>query len=271
MALPSDYRELALPAPDAQRIESLWASQASADGVHRVLPDGRMDLIVRYRLRPHGRIAGSRLIIAGPSTRFADIPVARGDGFVGVRFAPGWGGACLGVAPAHLRETVWLDAQASAALGRDDADALLRADATDGLQTQLLAIAHRRAKQAPAAAEGVAAAIARMHAGQGRLTLPALAADCGLGERSLRRHLAGRIGLGFSAFSAVLRFQRALRLLATGHATTLAQLAADCGYSDQADMTRAFRRHGGFTPGQRPPVTLVGLPLQGVAAIFKPD
>lgn len=271
MALPSDYRELALPAPDAQRIESLWASQASADGLHRVLPDGRMDLIVRYRLDRDGRIAGARLVIAGPSTRFADIPVAQGDGFLGVRFAPGWGGACLGVAPARLREKVWLDEQASAALGPADAASLLGADSPDALQGRLLAIARRRAWRAPAPAKGMCAAIARMHAGQGRLPLPALAAASGLGERSLRRHLAERIGLGFSAFSTVLRFQRALRLLATGHATTLTQLAADCGYSDQADMTRAFRRHGGFTPGQRPPVTLVGLPLQGVAAIFKPD
>jgi AraC-like DNA-binding protein len=46
----------------------------------------------------------------------------------------------------------------------------------------------------------------------------------------------------------VIRFGRAVRLLHSG--TPIAQVAAECGFYDQAHMNREFRVLGGTTPGQ---------------------
>jgi len=267
MLLSSDYRELADTGLDRRRIEAFWCSTASADGDYRVLPDGRMDLIVRFRTDARLRIEGRRLLITGPARRHADVPVRHGDRFFGARFRPGWGGLCLGTDPLALAGNALVGDEVVQVLGADAAP-LLQAPDADALREALVETVRLRALRARSAAPGIDAAIERMHLGGGQLALPDLVASAGMSERSLRRHLRDRVGLTYSAFVAVLRFQRAMRRLAVAPVPTLAQVAVECGYSDQAHMTREFIRHGGFTPGQRLPVTLVGMPLDGVAAIF---
>ena len=65
-------------------------------------------------------------------------------------------------------------------------------------------------------------------------------------------HLAARwrrdVGMGAEGGRAVLRFQRALRLLRDGRA--LADVAYDCGFADQPHLNREFRALGGSTPGE---------------------
>ncbi|MBA3300432.1 MAG: helix-turn-helix transcriptional regulator [Thermoleophilaceae bacterium] len=46
--------------------------------------------------------------------------------------------------------------------------------------------------------------------------------------------------------AGILRFDRASRMLRGGAAP--ADVAFDCGYSDQAHLTREFRRYAGRTP-----------------------
>jgi AraC-like DNA-binding protein len=110
-----------------------------------------------------------------------------------------------------------------------------------------------------------------MHLSAGRLPIGEVAQATGVSERSLRRQFTGAVGLPFKVFASILRFQWTLRQLAveSGPSLTLGQAAIEGGYSDQAHMTREFRHYGGFTPGSRPPVTLVGIPFPGLAGIFK--
>lgn len=243
---------------------------ALLDGSYRVLPDGRMDLIVRCRPDAQARIGDRSLLIVGPSRRYVDVPLKRGDRFFGVRFRAGWGGLCLGLDPVSLLDDALRGDEAVQATLGTDAAPLLQASTVAALQEALVETARLRALRARSASPGIDAAIERMHRDGGRLALPDLAASIGMSERSLRRQLRDRVGLTFSGFAAVLRFQRAMRRLAVAPVPALAQVAAECGYSDQAHMTREFLRHGGFTPGARMPATLVGMPLQGVAAIFNP-
>lgn len=262
MPWPSDYQEQLLPVRVSEAIEAEWTFTASTEGTHIVLPDGRMDLIVAFRGDGGSGLAHVKLLIVGPARRWTEVAVSAGDRFLGVRFRPGWGGPCLGIAPASLTDSALIGEAAEAALGVDGG-VIGDARTPSALAAALSAFAHRRAALAQLPNATIRRAITVIQASGGRLRLDEVARVVGMPERTLRRQLTLAVGLSFKAFSAVLRFQRAMRLLndASGPLAP-AHAAIESGYSDQAHMTREFRRHGGFTPGSRPPLVLVGMSIE---------
>lgn len=70
-----------------------------------------------------------------------------------------------------------------------------------------------------------------------------------VGERTLQRLLARRLGLHPKWLIQRRRLQEAAALLRTD-AVDLAGVAAELGYSDQAHLTRDFRTVTGLTPGE---------------------
>ena len=80
----------------------------------------------------------------------------------------------------------------------------------------------------------------------------ALAAETGWSDRHLRSRFREETGLTPKAAARVIRFDRArrrLQVLATsGEQPSLASLAADCGYYDQAHLAREFRELAGCAP-----------------------
>lgn len=73
-------------------------------------------------------------------------------------------------------------------------------------------------------------------------------AHFGIGERSLQRLTRHRVGLTPKWLVRRRRIQDATWRLRTG-ATTIAALAADLGYADEAHLSHDFRRVTGMTPG----------------------
>lgn len=75
----------------------------------------------------------------------------------------------------------------------------------------------------------------------------ALAAHIGLSPRGLRKRFTQTFGIGPKAWLQLHRFDQ---LLMSGMAGgSLAGLAADFGFADQAHMTREFHRFAGVSPG----------------------
>jgi AraC-like DNA-binding protein len=81
-----------------------------------------------------------------------------------------------------------------------------------------------------------------------------LAAGTGWSERHLTSRFRAEIGLAPKAAARVVRFDRARKLLVrkltAGDDYLLADLAADCGYFDQAHLAREFRALAGCPPSQ---------------------
>jgi AraC-like DNA-binding protein len=71
----------------------------------------------------------------------------------------------------------------------------------------------------------------------------------GMSSRQLQRRFVISAGYGPKMFQCVLRFQRLLNEAhRTGKRRTLADLAANAGYSDQAHMTREIQRFANRSP-----------------------
>ena len=75
-----------------------------------------------------------------------------------------------------------------------------------------------------------------------------LARRVGGSVRTLHRRMRASTGLPPKRFLAMQRFRRAVYEIATRNAG-LSVIAIGLGFSDQAHLTREFRRHAGVTPG----------------------
>jgi AraC-like DNA-binding protein len=214
------YREIAQGGP---LVACLWARDPEPEAQRRrIVPDACVDIVW----------TGERLVVAGPATGPAIADVAAGTAAMGVRFRVGAAGAALGLPAAELLdasvplEDVWgVDAQRIA-------DAVAAAPT---LATLAAAVGERLARDAEP--DRLVRAAATGH-------------DVGIGERHLRRRFAHAVGFGPKTLERVLRFQRFLAIARAGdgRAPSLARLAFEAGYADQAHLTRECSRLGGLPP-----------------------
>ena len=238
-------------------IETVWRSFAVCDGHHRVLPDGRCDIILRFPsdgLKPSGAIA---VRIAGPSTRFHLVPVSAGTAFVGVRLRPGMAGGVLALDPGSIVDRVLMEDEAMAVFPAL-AGLCRPAESIDALAERLgLFVAGRFCMSHIDPL--TTAMIDMLHVTGGRLPIAELARLHDMDVRTARRRITAATGLGPKQLAAIIRFHRALRLRHAGIGS--ASTAIEAGYADQAHMARSFRQMGGIGSARLPELALAGLPL----------
>lgn len=232
------YQERASRVPGA----AVWRRMISAeDVVHRVLPDGCMDLIWR----------SGRLFVVGPDTRAQVVTSPAGTLYVALRLPPGVGPAVFGLPASQLRDQmvpladVW-----PAALARRVADAVTGAvtDAVTGATRpgavlEDVALARLNGLAPDRLARQVAA---RLGAGW---PVTAVAAEVELSERQLHRRCLAAFGYGPKVLARILRLQRALALAYADRALPGAMVAAAAGYADQAHLAREVKALAGVPFG----------------------
>jgi AraC-like DNA-binding protein len=69
-----------------------------------------------------------------------------------------------------------------------------------------------------------------------------------MSPRTLRRRCHDAFGYGPKTLDRILRFQRFMKLARHADEPSLAGLAFEAGYADQAHLTREVRRLSGFSP-----------------------
>jgi AraC-like DNA-binding protein len=106
-----------------------------------------------------------------------------------------------------------------------------------------------RLAEAPPAPREVDWAWRQLVSSGGRVRVRALAGDLGWSPRRLIDRFRDHVGLPPKAAARVIRFDRAVSALRSG-TPRVAEVAAACGYADQAHLGRELRELGGVTPGQ---------------------
>jgi AraC-like DNA-binding protein len=84
----------------------------------------------------------------------------------------------------------------------------------------------------------------------GAVRVSTLAEKVGRSRRHLLAGFREQIGLAPKTAARIMRFNRAVGLLERGLHIPFAELAQECGYFDQAHLTRDFREFAGTTPGE---------------------
>ena len=258
MPLPSGYSETAQSVRDSRAVEAAWRFFAAQACEHRVLPDGRCDIILRFRsdgLRPLG---ASTIVIAGAATRFHIVNMTAGTGYVGVRLRPG---AARGLVGADLRAITNRALVGEAALAEAPELTALCEPATSiqALSDRLDSFVAEHGRNVEI--DPLAASIIDMlHMTGGRLAVAEVASLHGVDVRTARRRMSRATGLSPKQMAMIIQFHRALRLR-FDEGLDVAATAFEAGYSDQAHMSRVFRLLGGISPGRLPDMVLPGLPI----------
>ncbi len=105
----------------------------------------------------------------------------------------------------------------------------------------------RRIREAPQNAPALNWAWRRIQASNGTLPIASLARELGWSRRRLHDRFHSELGVGPKALARVFRFEHAARLLKRTD-LPLAEVAAACGFCDQAHLNREWMRLARCTP-----------------------
>jgi AraC-like DNA-binding protein len=96
----------------------------------------------------------------------------------------------------------------------------------------------------------IAWALARIQAAPATATVDEIVRRTGYSHKHLVNLFRQQVGLTPKELLRVLRFQHTVHSIETQPGLRWSQLAADCGFYDQAHLIQEFRAFSGFTPGE---------------------
>ena len=250
------YREIAPSGRLAGHIECYWFLTGTS-GVpldsHRILPDGRMEIVVNLgapirRVQPDGTVElQPRRMLVGQMDQHVTIqPEGRLD-VVGVRFRPAGAFGFLGLPLHRLRNQTVAAAEVLSQSTQELEEQLNEASSArqrvSALESFLLACS----PQASRCDLLLEAAVSRVLASVGQITVDGLAQEMRVGPRELERRFREKIGLGPKSLCRIVRFQDVFRRHGLAE-DAWAAVALECGYYDQPHFIKEFKRITGETP-----------------------
>ena len=116
----------------------------------------------------------------------------------------------------------------------------------------------RRFAEVPEPPAGIAWAWRMLELSDGRVSVGHLGERLGWPPRRFIGGFRSHVGVNPKTAARILRFNRAGGLLRAGDGASIARVAGDCGYTDQAHMTRDFRDLAHTTPASYRAASLPG-------------
>ena len=219
----------------------------------RIVPDGIVEAVFNYRTPLSIQFAGRSATLQPTSTlvsqttRYIDIEPTGPCGFVSVRFQP-WGAYHFLSCPvADLADrsvpayevwgrTAMTEVEEHLAESTSDTE---RVNVVQGFLLEQLEHCQK---------SDVAPLVRAVWQHRGRLRVESLCQALGLSQRSLERTFATALGVTPKHLARLSRFLRACELMRQNAQPTLARVAQETGFYDQAHFTNDFRAFSGMTP-----------------------
>jgi AraC-like DNA-binding protein len=235
----------------ADSVKAIWRARGTKqefDNPEPIVPDGCVEIVFNLGDRFINAATGElqpRDLLAGQMTR-AVIALPTGDvDLLGVRFHTARAGAALRIPMWELQDQLidgssvipGLRALAESLCDVNDHDRMRHLE--QGLRSQLditecdLKIDH---------------ALALIDRSHGTIAIETIATQVGVSRRHLERLFKDHVGLGVKQIARISRIHNALDMIQQQPEMSGAEIAADCGYSDQAHLIRECQQLAGQTP-----------------------
>ena len=243
------------PAKLVTTVKAIWCARGTKqefDAPEPIVPDGCVEIVFNLGDRFINAGTGERqprALLAGQMTRPV-VAVPTGDvDLIGVRFRTGRAGAAMRVPMWQLQDQL---IAASAVLGGMDgvADDLRNVPQANRLEHLTQTLSERLASVEPDSMSAVDHALAIISSSRGNVAIERVARRVGVTRRHLERHFREYVGLGAKHLARIARIHSALDLLQQQPLMSGAEIAAACGYSDQAHLIRECRALAGATPSR---------------------
>ncbi|MCI0586067.1 MAG: AraC family transcriptional regulator [Planctomycetes bacterium] len=229
----------------------------------RALPTGSTTLVFRLSPEPIrlfedardevGRTYGHS-VVAGARSSFHLRDTSAPSWSVGAQFRPGGAAALLGFPADALSER---HTPLEALWGEDahrERERLLEARTPLARIARLEELLLSRRVIREFVDPSVALALARLGA-PGGCSIGRLARETGYSHRWLIGRFRRIVGLSPKVYARIRRFQGAIELAARGGSRGWAEVAVDCGFYDQAHLSREFQAFAGLPPGAYAPLS----------------
>jgi AraC-like DNA-binding protein len=249
-----------LPAPPSLShiVKAVWfarGSRSEFDHAEPIVPDGCVELIFNLadpfeQVDETGaRHRQPRDLLVGPTMQ-PTTAVPTGDvDLLGLRFRPGRTSAFLGAPMRTLTDR--LISMSSVLPGSDRLlDSLCEQHADDRLEFLADALAARARASSARSSSAVGLSLDAIERHHGALSIGTLSSMTGVSRRHLERQFQDEVGLGAKHIARIARVQHALRVMKTHASFSGADIAAHCGYTDQAHLIRECRELTGTTPSR---------------------
>ncbi|MEX2122748.1 MAG: helix-turn-helix domain-containing protein [Woeseia sp.] len=250
-----NYREFVPPEALRRHVRRVWhlVLDAGSGHVETVYPDGCCELIAHRKSPMHalGDQAGWRQqerCVFAAQQRSAIRLVARGDvDCIGVRLQPAASSLLFKASLAGLRDRI-VDL---AGLDADFAMRFLEAASQAAVETAVADLSEllERRLLPLQIDDRIEHAVGQLEACDGAGPVKPIIAASGMSPRSFQSTFREQVGLSAKEFARILRLQATIRMLDDG-ARSMAQLAVESGFADQAHATREVRRVTGTTPAR---------------------
>jgi len=259
------YRRYTPPPPLAAYVNCIWYSHGF-DGTHtreRLLPNGEsgivFDLCETPRIHdtstpktaePCEEATYAPAVFCGARTDYFLLDTSQQERVAGIQFRPGGAFPFLGIPASEVAcatynlEDIW---PKQAALIREQ---LLTATSIDAIFRILERMLLSRLHAGRSLHEAVIYGAAKLSRSSSSTRIQSITDQIGISARHFKELFQQQTGLTPKAFQRVRRFQHVLQTMRHPSAPQGADLAADCGYYDQAHFIHDFKHFSGMTPGE---------------------
>lgn len=234
----------------AHAVKAIWCARGTQDDFRTpepIVPDGCVEIVLNFGDRFVDVAAGEsqpRDLLAGQMTRPVTAVATGAVDLIGIRLHTARAGAALRTSMWQLEDRLLPASYVVPALGRI-------ADELGGI-THELRLARLGellpAALATSAPSDVDHALVMIDEARGNIAVEMLAKRIGISRRHLERQFRERVGLGVKQLARIKRVHAALALVQRQSHLSGAEIALECGYSDQAHMIRECQQLAGRTP-----------------------